>query len=198
MDPTPTPGRAIDSRLTSPELLLNADGVHTTRVVREQDESHFETRDSLAGFVIVGITAEADEVFLTSTSNGRFWRLPYGEVDTDTDYLDEAASVLDTIQEQTGIEASIEQVVGIRRFDAVLEDSPAADIVSNTPNPDPDELSVLDGHTTTHDVILEARATSGESLSGTANEISTVDWFGEIPEGAPAGLPGADLELFID
>lgn len=185
----------IDHPLTEPEFLSESEGNDNEHILREQDQSHFGTREEVAGFAVVGITNDADEVLLMSSSDGEWWRLPHARVQHGGDYC---VAITSALEEEFAVGIEINRVVHVRRFDAVLEESPAADLAEHSS--DPDELADLDGFTTSFDVLLEA--TLDEKGGETAEVLKpdsdvAVEWFSSIPEGAPGGLPGKDLRRFI-
>lgn len=185
----------IDHPLTEPESLVESEGNDNEHILREQDQSHFETRKEVAGFAIVGITNDADEVLLTSSSDGEWWRLPHARVQHGGDYC---VAITSALEEEFTVGIEINRVVHVRRFDAVLEGSPAADLAEHSS--DRGELADRSGFTTSFDVLLEAtlHVKGEETAEGLkADSDVVVEWFGSVPEGAPGGLPGEDLRRFI-
>lgn len=186
---------AVDSPLTNPSAFVDDARLPSTRVVREQDESHFETRDEYAGFVIVGITNDDGDVLLLETEKGAFWRLPHARVDSVADYVQVA---VDNVHTQLGHDVLVDRIVQVRQFDAVLEESQAATVAGDID--DPDDLRDFDGHTRAHDVLFEVSLPTATGADADAIEFHgdpEVSWFDSVPDGAPGGLPGDDLRLFF-
>ena len=191
----------FDRPLTDPEDLFDRETISSEHIVREQDEPHFETRQTVSGFAIVGVTNDDGEVLLTSSSDGDWWRLPHARVDHGEDYASVARAAVET---ELDVDVEVERVVHARRFDALLEGSPAADHAEMTDNDD--DLPQVDGFARSYDVLFEASVDSPvdgqtfatERESDTDGEPETVvEWFGTTPDGAPGGLPGSDLRRFI-
>lgn len=185
----------IDRPLTAPETLLDRETSSSEHIRREQDQSHFDTRRELTGYAIVGITNEDGEVLFESYSDGDRWRIPYARVEPDDDYISTARR---EVEKQLDVDLDIDRVVHVRRFDALLEESPAAELAADTENPG--DLTTVDGYAESYDVLLEATPESSIPAStrdADGESDSTLEWFDSIPEGAPRGLPGEDIRRFI-
>lgn len=128
----------IDDQPHQPETLFDQESISTEHVRREQDQSHFDIRQKLSGFAIIGITNESGEVLLASSSDGEWWRLPHARVENGEDY---ATAATHAVEARLGVE--VDSVIHVRRFVALLDGSPAADRAANTENPD--DLAILDG-----------------------------------------------------
>lgn len=191
---------AFDSPLTDPGILRDDPAVDSSQVTSTLDQSHFETRREYAGFAIAGVTRSDGARLLFGTDEGDFWRLPHVRVEPGAAFDDAMDRKL---AELLDVDVRLDDVVHVRKFDAVLEGSPAAPKVAGASESGttglPDELAGQDGHTRAYDVVFEAVLRSGTDPV----EVVAVDdavptaWHHEVPDGAPAGLPGTDVARFI-
>lgn len=180
--------------ITNPGTLVDGDH-HTSELVAEKDQAHFETRDDLAGFAALGITNADGAVLLKSASEGQFWRLPHTPIKPSHDYVERIEHVT---KETLGFEIQVRSVVGVRRVDVVLQNSTAASRAANDSTAS--ELTGLEGHTVSHDIAFEARLDGVDDPSAVLDAPRSgvmVEWFDSVPEGAPPGLPGDDIALFV-
>lgn len=198
------PPLAILSDTADPGRLFNRDTVTTTVEDLEVDESSFEYLQSTRGMAIAGVTNDDGEVLLATNPEIDAWRLPHARVPDDIDYAETAVS---DVFGGIGFDVTIDSVVSIRQFDAVLEGSDAEAVAGGSEGAedrlhvdDPDTLVGMEGHTRSYDVAFEASLPSGhEPIPRESTEsLAHVEWFDSIPDGAPRGLPREDLRLFID
>lgn len=146
--------------------------------VDEQEE--FDYFESIDGLVAVGVTNAAGAVLLMNSSHG--WRLPYGPVDVDEDWVLAGQNVS---EELAGVSVSVIGVERVAQITRYLE---------------------CDGEhkTTSYDIVLRTDSVTGEPVSdnpgfGPWDELE-VDWFDTVPEDAYWGHGDAvdDIRLFLE
>ncbi len=132
------------------------------RSVDERDG--FEYFASIQGMVAVGITNEAAEVLLMNSPHG--WRLPYGPVGTDEDWVDAGRHVG---EELTGVDVDIDRVERVGQTTHCLNGDETRE-------------------TTSYDVILRARTVQGSPIAGDPSfgpwDELEMGWFDAVPDDA--------------
>ena len=169
----------MDSLLNPTSLRSQADvDFREEQSVDEQDE--FDYFESIDGLVAVGVTNATGAVLLMNSPHG--WRLPYGPVDTDEDWVLAGQNVS---EELTGVSARVTRAERVAQITRCLER---------------DE----ERKTTSYDVVLRTAPVTGEPVSsdpgfGPWGELE-VDWFDAVPEDAYWGHGDAvdDIRLFLE
>lgn len=169
----------VDSLLDPDSLRNRADiAFREERSIDEPDG--FDYFASLAGMVAVGITNDAGAVLLMNSPHG--WRLPYGPVDTNEDWVVAGQRI---VEELTGVSGSISRTERVTRITRRLET---------------DE----ERKTTSYDVVLRSVPVAGEPVDndpsfGPWDELE-VGWFDTVPEDAywDHGDAVDDIRSFIE
>ena len=172
-------------RLDDPEALFERDDVTTEIVEVEADAEAFERHRDWNGLAIAGITNDDGEVLLVKNTDPDVchdWVLPHGAVrEADVDWAETAADWVDGL---TGVSATIEDVVHVRRNDITH---------------DPAEGETQE--TTSYHVVFSGRPHAGESIQADVrydcDDVWLADWHESIPDSARE-TESQDIALFVD
>lgn len=135
------------------------------REERSTDEQDgFDYFESIDGMVAVGLTNSTGAVLLMNSPHG--WRLPYGPVDMDEDWVLAGQHVG---EELTGVSVSITRAERVARITRCLQNEE-------------------ERKTTSYDVVLRAAPVANDPVAddpsfGPWDELE-VDWFNIVPEDA--------------
>ncbi|MFT4885216.1 MAG: hypothetical protein ACI8U4_002738 [Natronomonas sp.] len=166
--------------LFDPDSLRHQAGVDFHEEQTTDDPDTFDYFAAIGGLAAVGVTNDAGAVLLMNSPHG--WRLPYGPVEADEDWIRVGRHVG---TELTG--ADIE-IAGVER-------------VTRLNRREPDEEG---RETTSYDIVLGTAPVSGEPVDdapefGPWDELE-VDWFGAVPDDAywDHGDAVDDIRSFIE
>lgn len=168
-----------------PGALFERDDVTTEIVEIEPDADHFERYQNWKGMAIAGITNDDGEVLLVKNTDPDVchdWVLPHGAVrEDDVDWAETAADWVDGL---TGVGATIEDVVHVRRNDITLES-------------DDEEVQ----ETTTYHVIFSGHPHDCESIRDDVqydcDDDWTAGWHETVPDSARE-TESQDIARFVD
>lgn len=184
-DATDTTPLATLAETGNPALLIDHEDVTTEVVEIETDAAHFERYQNWYGMAIAGITNDDGDVLLVKNTDPDVchdWVLPHGAVRAEDD--DWAETTVDWVEGLTGVSATIEEVVHVRRNDVAHET---------------DQGNRLE--TTTYHVIFSGRPRAGESIQHDVRYDYDDDWIAEwhatVRESVRETERG-DVELFVD
>lgn len=179
--------RSTDSiSVDDPGMLFERDDVTTEVVEIETDAEHFERYQNWTGMAIAGITNAAGDVLLVKNTDPDVchdWVLPHGAVrEDDVDWAETAADWVDGL---TGINATIDDVVHVRRNDITLD----ADDEGETTE------------TTTYHVIFSGHPHDGHAIQDDVrydcDDIWTAGWHSSVPDSAHE-TESRDIARFVD
>ena len=105
--------------LTDPETLRDRDDVEFLDGPPETHQSHFEIYESIAGMAIAGVTDPDGRLVLLEHGQVDRPALSYTQVDPGEDFV---AAARDVVAAGTGIEASIDELLRVRRCTYRSED----------------------------------------------------------------------------
>lgn len=169
----------IDS-LTDPEALRGRTGVPFSQQTSEH-EDHCSI--GVAGRVAVGVTDGDGRFLLLCNDELGIAIMPHGTVDADENW---AAIARREAEGQTGIAVGLDEIVAVRAVDHLVE---------GTDEP----------HCSTHRVVFAGSPAGGEihdckRSADAGSDTWRAGWFERLPEAlaAPEGVPGDDLELFLE
>jgi len=129
----------------------------TDEVDRETFERVRERAATKAGTVVVGVTRKHGDVFLVTLEGGHGWKLPFDSVGVDQSWTDAATRCITNL---VGLETTANGILRVRR----KHHQCGSDSV------------------TTHDVLVHASISDGESELGNPREPATAaDWFDSPP-----------------
>lgn len=152
--------------------------VETVEVNEEQFDRFEETR----GLAIAGITTDEDELLLvTRTDDEPDWTLPYGPAEADDEW---AATAVDWVDGLTGVSATLEDVVLVRRHDITLDHGEASP-----------------RQTTQYHVVFGGHPDPGESIQADARYDCSDDWTAAWHDAVPTvdcDQRTGDIERFLD
>lgn len=164
--------------LSDPERLRDDETVAFSEETSTHDRETFDYFASIAGMVAVGVGSDSG-VLLMEGPHG--WRLPYGPVAPDEDWLAVARAMA------TAMTGEPVQLAGVERVARIEH-----------------RLDGGDETTVTHDVILGTEPVDGQPVADDPTfepwEDLTVGWFDEVPEDAYWEHDDAvdDVRLFLE
>ena len=165
--------------------IFDPESLRTDSDVAFRDERTVEDRAdvdyfaSIGGLVAVGITNHDGAVLLMGSPHG--WRLPYGPVGDDEDWLAAGRRLSETL---TGVDCATDRVERVSRVARSTEDG--------------------DHEATSFDVVLRMEAVDGEPLGDDPAfgpwETLDLGWFERVPSDAywDHGDVVDDIERFVD
>lgn len=166
--------------LFDPETLRDRADVDFHDEQTTDDPDTFDYFASIDGLAAVGVTNEAGAVLLMNSPHG--WRLPYGPVGTDEDWVAVARRI---VRELTEIDAEIARVERVNRLNRVESEESLRE-------------------TTSYDIVLGSAPVTGEPVAanpsfGPWDELE-IEWFDEIPADAywDHGDAVDDIRSFIE
>lgn len=170
------------------EPLLDPDSLRERADVEFREERISAEREgfdyfaSIDGLVAVGLTNEAGGVLLMNSPHG--WRLPYGPVDEDEDWVAVGRRVG---EELTGVDVTIARTERAARITHRLEDGREDD----------------ERETTSYDVVLRGTPVRGEPIDDAPTfdpwDELELGWFDAVPDDAywDHGDAVDDIRLFL-
>lgn len=173
-----------------PAALFERDDVTTEVVDIEADAEHFNRYQDWKGMAIAGITNDDGEILLVKNTDPDVchdWVLPHGVVrGADVDWADTAADWVDGL---TGVSATIDDVVHVRRNNITLDVD------------DEDAGEAETRETTTYHVIFSGQPHDRESIEPDArydcDDVWTAGWHDTVPDSARE-TESADIARFVD
>ncbi|SEO57350.1 hypothetical protein SAMN04487948_103298 [Halogranum amylolyticum] len=165
--------------LSDPNALRTRSDVAFSEERTVDDREGFDYFAAIGGLVVVGITNHTGAVLLMDSPDG--WRLPYGPVADDEDWLAAGRRLGETL---TDAKIAVDRVERVKR-------------VTHSTKGD-------DREATSYDVVLRMRPVEGEPLGvdptfGPWDELET-EWFDAVPDDAHWDHDDAvdDIRLFVD
>ncbi|WP_123537264.1 hypothetical protein [Halosimplex salinum] len=166
--------------LHDPATLEGEPGVEYVATRTTDGEDAFEYFAGVAGLVAVGVTNDANGILLMNSPHG--WRLPYGHVDADADWLARAAEIGEIL---TGVAVTTAEVLRVNEITHELRTD-------------------SDRTATSFDAVVGTEPVEGEPVADdpTFGEWSDLElgWFTEVPDDAYHAHGDAvdDIEYFLD
>jgi hypothetical protein len=165
--------------LTDPDSLRTRSDVEFREEQTVDDQDGFDYFAAIGGLVAVGVTNHAGAVLLMNSPHG--WRLPYGPVADDEDWLAAGRRLGETL---TDAETAVDRVERV----AQVTHSTTGD----------------DREATSYDVVLRMEPVEGEPLGtdpsfGPWKEVE-LEWFDAVPDDAyrDHGDAVEDIQLFVE
>ena len=165
--------------LSDPNSLRTRSDVAFSEERTVDDQEGFDYFDAIGGLVAVGVTNHVGAVLLMNSPHG--WRLPYGPVADDEDWLAAGRRLGETL---TDVEVNVDRVERVTQ-------------VTHSTRSD-------DREATSYDVVLRMEPVEGEPLGadptfGPWEEVE-VAWFDAVPDDAyrEHGDAVDDIRLFVE
>jgi hypothetical protein len=165
--------------LTDPDSLRTRSDVEFREEQTVDDQEGFDYFAAIGGLVAVGVTNHAGAVLLMNSPHG--WRLPYGPVAADEDWLVAGRRLGRTL---TGLDVAVDRVERVTRVTHSMETNAE--------------------EATSYDVVLRMDPVDGEPVGADPSfgpwEEVELGWFDAVPDDAywQHGDAVDDIELFLE
>jgi hypothetical protein len=162
--------------LTDPESLRGREDVAYVENDPETNQDHYDSFESAAGTAVAGVTDDDGRLLLLEHERADYPAVCFTVVDGGADYVAEARDIVETA---TGVEATLDDVLRVRR--SVYRSEGGEE-------------------TTAHDVVFAASPVGDRTVDPDAGHDWTAEWRDpetvDVPDEADNDVL-ADLELFL-